>query len=328
MRKIVEKSIAVVYNVVEVFKLKRFAGVFSLFIVFALLFSGCSEGGAKEAFNSLASSDVITSSDNYSSDISSLQSSSEDDSSVETSSVYSSSEDNSSQEIQSSQDISSVESSEEAPPPPQSTVKKECYLTFDDGPTKNTLEILDILEEHNVKATFFVIAQNPDYLQRIVDGGHAIGLHSYSHEYKIYSSSEEYFNDLNKISDYVYNAVGQRPKIIRFAGGSSNTISMNYCRGIMSKLTKQVREKGYNYYDWNVGSGDASGVSVPTDTIVNNVINGVKNKNSVCVLMHDAAGKKTTVDALPKIITELKKQGFEFKVLTPDIQGFKHAVNN
>lgn len=211
-----------------------------------------------------------------------------------------------------------------------SSSNKVCYLTFDDGPTARTLEILKILKDYNVKATFFVInTSNFDYLKQIKAGGHAIGLHAYNHNYaKIYKSTTAYFNDLQAISDKVYKVTGERPNIMRFPGGSSNVVSRNYCKGIMSLLSKEVPRKGFAYFDWNVDSDDAGGSGSSYTRIVSNVLAGSNGKNSICVLMHDAAAKTATVQALPKIIEGLAARGFRFDVLTNNVTGFKHGVNN
>ncbi len=209
---------------------------------------------------------------------------------------------------------------------------KVCYLTFDDGPTANTLKILKVLEKYDVKATFFVIdtaESKLEYIKQVYAAGHAIGLHSSSHNYaKIYSSTKAYFADLNKLSKRVEQLIGVKPKIVRFPGGSSNTISKNYKKGIMTALTHQVTDKGYTYIDWNLDSCDASAVTVSRTKLISNVLKGAKGMNSVCVLMHDAPAKTTTVDALPAIIKGLKKQGYRFEVLTEKSYGYHHTVSN
>jgi len=209
---------------------------------------------------------------------------------------------------------------------------KVCYLTFDDGPTANTLKILKILDEYNVKATFFVIdtpQTKIEYVKQIHAAGHTVGLHSNSHNYAhIYKSTTNYFNDLKKISDTVKKYTGVESKVIRFPGGGSNTVSIDHKKGIMSTLAVQVTKKGYTYFDWNLDSEDASAVTVSRTKIVNNVLNGAKGKSSICVLMHDAASKTTTVEALPAIIEGLKKQGYTFEPLTKDCYGYHHAINN
>jgi len=137
-----------------------------------------------------------------------------------------------------------------------------------------------------------------------------------------------YLADIQQISDIVYNTTGVRSNIIRFPGGSSNMVSAQYCKGIMSDLTVRMPQLGYSYYDWNVSSGDASAARVPAATIVNNVLKGAKGKNSICVLMHDTGAKTTTVEALPAIIEGLDAMGFRFAPLTAEVYGYHQAVNN
>ena len=207
---------------------------------------------------------------------------------------------------------------------------KVCYLTFDDGPSDNTLKILKILKKYDAKATFFVIGTAKlEYLPKIEKAGHAIGLHSNTHEYsKIYKSETAFFKDINKLSKKIENKIGVKTMLLRFPGGSNNLVSKKYKKGIMSDLTTQVQIKGYAYFDWNVDSGDASGHNVPASRITKNVLNQAKNKNSICVLMHDTAAKGTTVKALPGILDGLKKQGYKFEVLTEKTYGYHYKVNN
>lgn len=208
---------------------------------------------------------------------------------------------------------------------------KTCYLTFDDGPSDNTLKILKILDKYDAKATFFVIGTNSklEYLPKIKAAGHAIGLHSNTHDYsKIYKSRTNFFKDINKLSDKIEKYTGEKTMLLRFPGGSNNTVSRKYKKGIMTDLTTQVQIKGYAYFDWNVDSGDASGNNVPASRITKNVLKQAKNKNSICVLMHDTAAKGTTVKALPDIIEGLKKQGYKFEVLTEETYGYHYKVNN
>ena len=213
---------------------------------------------------------------------------------------------------------------------PVKTGEKVCYLTFDDGPSENTLKILEILKKYNVKATFFVInSKQIGYVKNIYEAGHTVGLHSATHNYsKIYSSTDAYFNDLEEISNKVESIIGIKPNVIRFPGGSSNTVSKKYCKGIMSRLTKLVAEKGYYYFDWNVESGDANQNTASYTYIRNNVLSGAKNKNTACVLMHDSSAKTTTVQALPEIIEGLSKMGYRFEALSDKANGYHHRVNN
>ncbi|MBQ6847603.1 MAG: polysaccharide deacetylase family protein [Clostridia bacterium] len=216
------------------------------------------------------------------------------------------------------------------PQNPQPT-GKVCYLTFDDGPSANTLKILEILNRYNVKATFFVVdnAQTKiEYVPQIHAAGHTIGLHTASHNYaKIYSSVDNYFADLNAISSKVNSLIGLDSKVLRFPGGSSNTTSRKYCQGIMSVIAPKVTEMGYTYFDWNVDSGDASG-HLSSSKIASNVLQQARNKTSICVLMHDAVGKVTTVDALSAIIEGLINQGFYFAPLTTESHGYHHGIQN
>lgn len=204
------------------------------------------------------------------------------------------------------------------------------YLTFDDGPSSTTSEVLDILKEENVKATFFVVNYSDYYattIKRIVEEGHTIALHSYTHNYKyIYSSVDSYFEDLLKLKEKVKNTTGIDTKIIRFPGGTSNTIS-SFNKGIMTTLVKKVKERGFIYFDWNVDSRDAGGAKTSTD-VYNNVMNNLKiNRNNV-VLMHDFGNNKKTIDALSMIIKDAKNRGYTFDKITNNTTLVVHSVNN
>ena len=195
------------------------------------------------------------------------------------------------------------------------TVKK-VYLTFDDGPSINTLRILDILNNNNVRGTFFVIGERARYRQDVIKklnrSGMCIGVHCYTHNYKnIYSSVSTYFEDLNNCSKIIKNITGKAPiSYIRIPGGSDNLVSG---KTKMSDITKAIKASGLKYVDWNVSSLDASGENIPKDKIVKNVINECKNNNHVVILMHDSPAKKSTVEALPEIVNYLKREGYVFK---------------
>lgn len=178
------------------------------------------------------------------------------------------------------------------------------YLTFDDGPSMNTDKILDILEEYGVKATFFVVGRDGynDQYRRIVEDGHTLGMHSYSHVYRdIYQSVDAYRQDLEKLHTYLYELTGVDSTIVRLPGGSSNTVSRDKIQDILAYL----EQEGLTYYDWNVSSGDAASGYVSAQKIADNVLNHVKEHHTSIVLMHDASGKGTTVDALPIIIESI-----------------------
>lgn len=208
---------------------------------------------------------------------------------------------------------------------------RKAYLTFDDGPSANTAKILDILDRYNVKATFFVI-YNKEYsntYSEIVKRGHTLALHSYTHTYsKIYAGETAYFNDLNKLSDHVSQLTGVTPKIIRFPGGSSNTVSKKYCIGIMTELTKEVTAKGYIYHDWNVDSGDADAKTVDKDILVENIRSRLGSRSRAVILMHDSHSKTTTVEALPEMIEYIQSRGYEILPITEDTEPVHHSVQN
>ena len=193
------------------------------------------------------------------------------------------------------------------------------YLTFDDGPNGYyTPVILDVLKKYNVKATFFVTSAGPDNLiKREFDEGHAIGLHSSTHAYnQIYVSSEAFWSDMQIVSDRVERLTGKKTNLIRFPGGVSNTVSRHYNVGIMSQLAKEVEEKGYGYFDWNISSGDAGGTTDPTQEYYN-VINNLSKSRGNVILMHDI--KKHTSEAIDSIVKYGIDNGYTFDVLTKDI---------
>lgn len=204
--------------------------------------------------------------------------------------------------------------------------KKVVYLTFDDGPSPLTPKILSTLKKYNVKATFFVVGNSyPEYLKQIADDGHTIGLHSYTHDYKkIYSSEEAYFTDLQQISNFVKETTGIDSRIIRFPGGSSNTVSRKYKKGIMTTLTNQVKQQGYVYHDWNADSGDASGKNYSPEQLLQNVKN-TSSSPVINLLMHE---KQATSDALSSIIEYYISKGYEFRPITLDTIPVQHTVNN
>ncbi len=203
------------------------------------------------------------------------------------------------------------------------------YLTFDDGPKSGTTNvILDILKEEGVLATFFVTNSGPDELiLRAYQEGHSIALHTASHDYSyIYSSVEHYFQDLFIVQERVKRITGYESKIIRFPGGSSNTISRRYSGGIMSTLTKEVLQKGYRYYDWNIDSKDAESGTHTADEIAQNVISSLSKNKVNMVLLHDI--KSSTRDALQKIICYGKENGYTFDKITMNTEMITQHVNN
>lgn len=201
------------------------------------------------------------------------------------------------------------------------------YLTFDDGPSAYTNELLDTLKKYNIKATFFVVGYKCDetILKRIVGEGHSIGLHSTNHSYKdIYNSEQAFVDDLYKMQNIVKEKSGFETFLLRFPGGSSNTVSKNYCKGIMSKLTKKVEELGFEYFDWNVSSGDAGGATT-TEQVIKNIKTGVRKYANSVVLQHDT--QKFSVDAVEYIIKWGLENGYSFAGLNCDSPKAHHGVN-
>jgi len=207
---------------------------------------------------------------------------------------------------------------------------KIAYLTFDDGPSEHTEEILKILSERGAVGTFFVI--NNKYLDKaaaIHKQGSALAMHSATHDYKtIYSSVDAYFADLYMIEARIYEVTGIKPKIMRLPGGSSNTVSKDYATGVVTQIVERLNTEGYIYFDWNVDSTDASAASVPALTLLEKVKAACVDKPVINVLMHDTDQKKTTVEALPLIIDYLRSEGYQFITLSPTSTLIQHTVNN
>ena len=190
---------------------------------------------------------------------------------------------------------------------------KVIYLTFDDGPGKHTARLLDVLDKYGVKATFFVTNQFPSYQGMIGESyrrGHTIALHTYNHKFnEVYASEAAYYADLQKIHDIAVAQTGVDPTIVRFPGGTSNTVSRKYSKGLMSKLAKDLSYHGYFYCDWNVDSNDAGGAK-SADVVAQNVINGVQKHNVSIVLQHDI--HSYSVDAVEQILFWGIDNGYTF----------------
>ena len=212
-----------------------------------------------------------------------------------------------------------------------STEAPVIYLTFDDGPSYNTEEILKILDDYDIKATFFVTAANPGSYDQISEAyrkGHTIGLHTSTHNYDaIYASVDAYLNDLAVVSQLVEEKTGQVPKYIRFPGGSSNTVSERYCQGIMHQLVDKVESMGYRYFDWNAEIGDAT-----EDNGLESIISKGKAQadgiHDLMLLCHDGTGNENTVKALPVLIEYYQSLGYQFAPVDDQTPGFHHRVFN
>lgn len=197
---------------------------------------------------------------------------------------------------------------------------KTVCLTFDDGPSKNTPQLLDILAKEQVPATFFVIAadNNLRYLPTIQDEvqqGHQVALHSASHEYnQIYQSPQAFWQDIDTLKERISPYVNTESiTCLRFPGGSTNTVSHKYGgSGIMKTLKTQAEEKGYHWIDWNVCANDAVGGHPSADKILRNIQKDAEGKQTCVVLMHDTAATSTTIQAMPAIIQWFREQGYQF----------------
>ena len=187
---------------------------------------------------------------------------------------------------------------------------KTVYLTFDDGPSERTDEILAILDKYNIKATFFVMPRKNEAcynrLRAIVAAGHTIGVHTYSHEYDdIYASVEAYLEDFNKAYEIIVDATGIKPDIFRFAGGSLNDKTY--------KIIAEMTRRGFTYYDWNASGDDSISSPKPTvQSIIDNSLYWVRLKKEAVLLLHDEKAKTLTVQALPTIIETLLAEGYQF----------------
>ena len=205
---------------------------------------------------------------------------------------------------------------------------KVIYLTFDDGPGPYTEQLLEILDKYNVKATFFVV-NKPNYnylIAKEYEAGHSVAVHAYLHNYsKVYASDDAYFEDFRAMNEVVKEQTGSYTNLLRFPGGSSNTVSKKYSKGIMSRLTKEVEKQGLHYFDWNVSAGDA-GKTTDTDEVYNNVIKGIGNKSWAIVLQHDTKG--FSVAAVERIIQWGLEHGYTFLPLDENSPGAHHGIAN
>lgn len=200
--------------------------------------------------------------------------------------------------------------------------QKVIYLTFDDGPSEYTEELLNVLDEYDAKATFFITNGDEEYhhmIGKAYERGHTIGVHSYSHDVsEVYSSTKAFYDDLQLVQNLAVKETGVLPNIMRFPYGAGNTISESYDKGIMTDLTSTMRMHGYTYCDWNVNSDDCGEAQSETE-VINNVINGIQaldENEAPIVLMHDV--NEHTVDAVDDIIEWGLSNGYLFLPLIQD----------
>ena len=185
-------------------------------------------------------------------------------------------------------------------------------LTFDDGPSgPSTAQVLDILKKHGVKATFFVIGRNlkanPELARRIVDEGHELGNHSYSHPWMFRMLFSRIREDIELCQDEIEKVAGYRPRYFRQPIGINNPSVM-----------KILGQMGMVMVGWQVRAYDA--VPKPKEKIAGRILRGVRPGG--IILLHDGCDGKTnpdrsaTVAALEEIIPELKKRGYDFRTVS------------
>lgn len=205
------------------------------------------------------------------------------------------------------------------------------YLTFDDGPdTAYTPMILDLLKKYNAKATFFIVPKGntTDYLiKREYEEGHSLGIHSSSHVYSIvYASDQNLYDDINAVNTKIKEITGNYTYLYRYPGGSSNTVSRNYSRGIISRSSTQLHQMGFHYFDWNISSTDASNPTPSSANIARAVINNLSKNRENIVLMHDV--KRNTAYALEEILQFGVANGYRFEPITMSTREVHHGINN
>ncbi|MEF2966103.1 polysaccharide deacetylase family protein [Paenibacillus sp. M1] len=208
--------------------------------------------------------------------------------------------------------IASAAKPDKTPPAPKR--EKVVYLTFDDGPSKLTDEVLSILDREGAQATFFVLGehakQSPEIITRIAEAGHAIGNHTYNHEYSdLYSSFPRFWEQIKRTEEILREITGVRPVLVRAPGGTYGHFDETYF--------ELLEQGGYKVFDWDVDSGDSKRKGVPAAEIVKNATSE-KLKDEMIVLLHDGAGHAESVKALPDIIQFYKKHGYTFKALSPE----------
>lgn len=194
---------------------------------------------------------------------------------------------------------------------------KTMYLTFDDGPSAdNTSAVLDILQARNIKATFFVVGENvrknPEVARRIVAQGHTIGIHCNRHEYdEVYQSAESYLQDFEEAYKAVKEATGVDARLFRFPGGSINS----YNEAVRDDIMKEMRDRGFIYYDWNCSLEDAVRKAEPGE-LITCARETALDRKKVVLLAHDII--YGTVLCLDDLIEEFPE--YKMEALTPEIE--------
>ncbi len=204
----------------------------------------------------------------------------------------------------------------EDPRPDLSAAEHVVCLTFDDGPSRYTSQLLDVLKEHGVKATFYVTGQSEEDFEMIArahDEGHLIALHTYTHDFANYASAQAFWSDIDRLDSLIFELTGEHSRFLRFAGGSSNTVSSRYAGyNIMRELVRDCGERGISYCDWNVDTSDAVGDKKSASYISDRAVRGALEHRVSVILMHDGARASTIAEAVDEIITRLEDEGCVF----------------
>lgn len=216
-------------------------------------------------------------------------------------------------ESETAQTVAETTATPESNPGPD---EKVVYFTFDDGPWTGTPRLLDILDQYNIKACFFVTAQYMEteplknMLKQIKDRGHNVAVHSLTHNYKkIYASVDAFMSDYDAMDDLIFQATGEHSKMLRFPGGSN----ASYNKAIRPQLLQAVRDRGIIYFDWNSFDGDVEGKK--GQELIDQTIKQVNENTHSILLMHDMPSTAFVHDALPTIIERLKADGYKFELL-------------
>lgn len=214
----------------------------------------------------------------------------------------------------------------EEPAPALVTRENTMYLTFDDGPSDLTPEFLKVLEEKDVKATFFVVGKTDEVskerYRQIVAAGHTLGMHSYSHDYKkIYQSVESFLDDYYQLFTLLKEETGVTPSVFRFPGGSINSYNM----GVYQEIIAEMARRGFRFFDWSLSAEDATKRSPTAAAICDGILTRAEGRSRGIVLMHDSYHCKTTLEALPKLIDGLREKGYALEPLDRSVTGISFA---
>ena len=211
---------------------------------------------------------------------------------------------------------------------------KTIYLTFDDGPSVYTEDFLNLLRKYNAKATFFLLGEmiggHENAVKRIAEEGHAIGVHGYTHTYEIiYQNTKVFWEDNLRARKMIEDITGKTSAIMRFPGGSSNTISRRYCPGIMSRLAEQASDHGYVYFDWNICPDDATDRGRTLREYYDRIIDQLTNNFRIpVILLHDTDMSFINIGLVEKILSDCISEGYDFGILNEDTPPVHHVIAN